>query len=777
MISRRVSYPFALLLGGMLMISYLLLLLFVAYEGQSRLRAHQDNELTLRVQSYARDLQYVIGRSEKNLRDVAEDKVVYTYFANRALGMSMAYGLGASQHKLSGLLQDNQEGHLREGVPVYSRLAILDVSGQVIADTGQNEGRFVPLPQDILLASSPRRSLLIQPRDQTLLFYQLVPVYRHEQLQAILVAELNPAQLLRLIARKEHQDQASRVQLMTPNGALLAWDSYSTTVDHQREQPIRQEVEIDGQRLEILGWFESLGNRDLFTSNWFIAAISLLAFPVIAGGIVLLRINNNNLVLETRVDLAAQQQQRLAQQNQLLQREVEKRQRSQRQLAYQANHDVLTGLPNRKAGQDALERAIRQARLQDSQVLLMFIDLDNFKHINDTKGHHYGDQLLVQSAGRLRTLMREGDTLARFGGDEFLIILSDVADRGAARGRAEALLRLFDQPFDVDGEAFHVSTSIGMTLYPEDGNDANELIQRSDAALYRVKERGRNGFSFYDAIIDQMARRRLKLDAKLRAAIEQAQLEIHYQPILALEHQQIIGAEALVRWHDPELGPISPAEFIPLAESNGLIHRLGEQVLSTACRQAAEWQALCPLQLSVNVSSVQFHQGERLLAEIRRVLASSALPPQCLTIEVTESLLLGNHKDLNSQLQSLADSGISLAIDDFGTGYSALSYLQAFPFDKLKIDRSFLRHLDRNQADKSLVQAILAMAQALGLQVVAEGIEEAWQGEFLIQHGCQFGQGFYYGRPVPAEAFEAMLRDAPRLSPLPVADAVASRPH
>ncbi len=754
---RRPNSQLAFLFGGLLLISYLVLLLLVAHEGQTRLRAHQDNEVSLRVNNYARDLQYFFDNSEAELTSLAEDKTLYTFFANRALGMSMAYGLGASLHKLSSLMDQCRQTYLKEGEPVFQRLILLDLNGRVIVDTGPTRPQFNRLPLAEMQRASTSARLWATVVDGRLSIVQLVTVLRHDQPQATLLAELNPEQIRRLLASQEHDFQASRLELMTPKGPLIAWDSYGE-LDFMEPNNLYQNIPVLHTPFEIRGWFQPMSNRDLFTSNWFIAGISLLAIPVMVGFFFLLRINNNNLVLQTKVSLSKQQQLRLSEQNERLHQEVVRRQESEQMLAYQASHDTLTGLANRLAGQRALEQAIEEARAVKGQVLLMFIDLDNFKHINDTQGHHCGDQLLVQSAQRLSLAVGEANTVARFGGDEFLLILSHQGDREEARRRAQTLLRVFDAPFNVEGETFYVTTSIGMALYPEDGVDAKQLIQRADAALYRVKEKGRNDFSFYDEGINQMVQRRMQLDAKLREAIERNRLQVHYQPILDLEQNRIIGCEALVRWTDPKLGPISPAEFIPLAERNGLIHRIFEQVLSTASADAARWQSLTPLTLAVNVSSAQFHQGKALQDCVQKALTRSGLPAQQLVVEVTESLLLDNHKDLHSKLQALVDLGVRLAIDDFGTGYSALSYLQRFPFSELKIDRSFLRKLDSENSDRCLVEAILAMAKAMSLNVVAEGIEGLEQAHFLKARGCQCGQGFYYSPALPAEAFEPLLR-------------------
>ncbi|GAA5189987.1 putative bifunctional diguanylate cyclase/phosphodiesterase [Ferrimonas gelatinilytica] len=760
-------HSLAFILAGAVLIAYLLLLLLVAREGQSQLSEYQDNELTLRVSNYAREMNYFLSNSQARLKALTEDSVVHTYFDNRALGMSMTYGLGASKYQMAQLLRQNQQRFEKEGKPVFERLVMMDFRARVLADTDPAGAILEELPLSAMYHAGERHRIIARRDGGKLVLLQLATVFRHDQPQAILVAKLNRAQITQVLSSQEQPEQASRLQLKTPEGALLAWDAFSSSRAFDDPRNIAHTLPLAVPGFAIQGWFLPLANQDFFTSSWFVAALSLLAFPVVLGFFFMLRMNSRNLVLQTKVGLAARQQRSLADKNQQLLQEVEKRQRSEKLLAYQASHDTLTGLPNRKAGQEALAQWVAKAQAagQGEQVLLMFIDLDNFKHINDSQGHHYGDQLLVQSARRLGEGADGQGMVARFGGDEFLVIQGQLADRDVARAQAARILRLFEAPFDLEGGRVYASVSIGMALYPEDGVEGNTLIQRADAALYRAKEQGRNGFSFYDASMDHFAQRQVLLDSKLRQALEERQLSVNYQPILALNTGRIVGAEALVRWRDPELGWISPAEFIPLAERNGLIHKLGDQVLAQACSQAARWQALSPLQIAVNVSSIQFRHGEALCQRVLETLDRTGLPAKCLTIEVTESLLLDNHKDLSATLQPWVAHGVGLAIDDFGTGYSALGYLQRFPFSKLKIDKVFLNKLDTSAPDRSLVEAILAMARALGLEVVAEGIEHDWQAQFLRQRGCHFGQGYLYSPAVTAEEFERLLHQESQHQP------------
>jgi diguanylate cyclase (GGDEF)-like protein len=387
----------------------------------------------------------------------------------------------------------------------------------------------------------------------------------------------------------------------------------------------------------------------------------------------------------------------------------------------------------------------------------MFIDLDNFKQINDTLGHPAGDFILKKTGLRLTDSVRDSDVVARIGGDEFLVIIPNLSSHEEAELLASKLIHIFEQPFYFQQTEFFVSSSIGMSIYPDDGSTTDDLLAHADTAMYQVKEEGRNGFRFYNANMNQDVERNLEIDARLRQAVTANQLDIYYQPIVNLSNDKIIGAEALLRWNDEKLGAVSPEEFILIAERNGLIHKLGELALNSACKQAAQWQSIQPLSIAVNFSCMQFRQHDLLLDQIKSALENSGLAANLLDIEITESLMFNHSAATIKLLDQLHNMGTQLSIDDFGTGYSALSYLQKFPFNKLKIDRSFLIDLETNPSSKELVNAIVAMAKALGLKVVAEGVESEWDRDYLKQQNCDFAQGFFYSHPIPADEFERLL--------------------
>lgn len=431
---------------------------------------------------------------------------------------------------------------------------------------------------------------------------------------------------------------------------------------------------------------------------------------------------------------------------------------AEERLLHQANFDNLTHLPNRQLAEDRLSQALKSAHRNQQKTVLMFIDLDDFKKVNDTLGHDVGDRLLVQAAERLKSAVREDDTVARYGGDEFLIIVGNLDQAMDAEPIAEKVLDAFSHPFEIGSERLIVSTSIGLSVYPDDGEDTVVLLKNADTAMYRAKESGRNAFSFFMPSMNQEIVRRLEIEKRLHGALERGELSLHYQPMVNARTLELVGAEALIRWHNDELGRVPPDDFISLAEQTGLIEPLGEWVLRTAAAQVAVWRREHSERffMAVNVSPRQFRNAaiKRVVTE---VLEQHALPPGALEIEVTEGLLMKARKETRQLLRELYMQGITLSLDDFGTGYSSLQYLQQFPFKVLKIDRSFIHDLHRNEKNRAVVRATIAMARGLGLTVVGEGVETREQLEFLRESGCHLIQGWYIARALPAADFTRLF--------------------
>jgi len=435
------------------------------------------------------------------------------------------------------------------------------------------------------------------------------------------------------------------------------------------------------------------------------------------------------------------------------------RKESEQRLHFLANHDPLTRLPNRAMLQERVEHSLRIAQRQNKQIAVLFIDLDRFKIINDTLGHNAGDRLLQEAAERLHECLRDSDTIARQGGDEFVVLLEDFGqDEQYLVGVARKILAALARPFVLLGQEVSVSASIGISIYPRDGQEMAVLLKNADIAMYRAKEQGKNTFQFYASESNVHSFERLALENSLRKAIERKEFILHYQAKVDLASNTVVGAEALVRWKHPELGMVPPAQFIPLAEETGLIVAIGEWVLFEACQQNRAWQeaGLALITMGVNLSGGQF-RDDNLRNSIAMALAQSGLQPSYLELEITESMIMQNPERAVGILQDFRDMGMSTSIDDFGTGYSSLGYLKRFPLDALKIDRSFVKDVPGDINDSVITQAIIGLAHSLDLKVIAEGVETDAQLSFLRKQGCEQVQGYIFSKPLPAEEFALLL--------------------
>lgn len=446
--------------------------------------------------------------------------------------------------------------------------------------------------------------------------------------------------------------------------------------------------------------------------------------------------------------------------------DISERVEFEEKLARLAYYDPLTGLPNRRLFHDRLAQALARAQRNEKLVGILFFDLDHFKDINDTLGHLLGDLLLQAAAKRLTEAVRKDDSVARLGGDEFTIVLTDISNVDDAALIATKVLGLFAQPFQIGGQEVFISTSIGITIYPFDDSDIENLIKNADTAMYRAKALGRNNYQLYDARMGAHSQERLTLETALRKAVQQGELRLHYQPQVLMHYQpqydrfsgQIVGVEALARWQHPELGLLYPDRFIALAEETGLIIPVGEWLLRHACEQSVAWrkQGLPPLRVAVNISQRQLqHKG--IIEQFRRVIAETGADPAHIEIELTESMVLHDQREVKSVLFDLKDMGMSIAIDDFGTGHSSLANLQLLPIDTVKIDKSFVHDIMNDENSAAIAAAVIEMAHKLGIRVVAEGVEMEEQLVYLYSRQCDIMQGYYFGRPMPAADFEKLL--------------------
>ena len=448
---------------------------------------------------------------------------------------------------------------------------------------------------------------------------------------------------------------------------------------------------------------------------------------------------------------------------------ADEKRRADERIEYLASHDGLTDLPNREMFNGLLRHAIDTARRNARHFALLFIDLDRFKIINDSLGHDAGDLLLVEVAGRLRGALRASGVVARLGGDEFVVILEEPSDRAAVEQIAGHLLSVLGQPMQLSGHECHTTASVGIAIYPENGADAATLTKNADIAMYLAKEDGKNGFRFFSGEIKAQSIERLRLETELRRAVARQQFSLHYQPKVDMESGQITGVEALLRWTHPELGSVPPAQFIPLAEETGLIVPIGRWVMREACAQNMAWQhrGLRPVSMAVNLSPRQF-ADEQLLHDVDEALAASGMSPVLLQLEVTESMVMRNVARAVRVLDAIQSRGIRLAIDDFGTGYSSMSLMKQFPIDTIKIDRSFVRDLPQDSEDQAIAQAIISMGKALGMTVVAEGVETVEQQAFLRSNRCDEMQGYLFSKPLPPRELAKLLRTTPLLASPPL---------
>ena len=448
-------------------------------------------------------------------------------------------------------------------------------------------------------------------------------------------------------------------------------------------------------------------------------------------------------------------------------KDVTERKKAEQIISYQAYHDQLTGLANRILFKDHLDLAIAQAKRNQKMLAVMFLDLDRFKVVNDTLGHVIGDSLLKKVASRLKACLREGDTLARQGGDEFTLLLPQIEDREDAIRTVEKMIKSFDVPFQIDGHELYVTISIGVALYPVDGESIDILIKNADIAMYDSKAKGRNRFQCYSGRMNVSFAEKLSIEMQMRKAIDRQEFRVFYQPQIRVGTGRISGMEALVRWSSPLHGSLSPLEFIPLAEETGLILSIGEFVLKSACEQAMLWKnaGLPPLRMAVNISSQQIEQ-DGFCDGISRLLQEYHMDGSMLELEVTEGALLNDGEQMIAKLKMLASMGIKIALDDFGTGYSSLSYLQKFPINTIKIDQSFVRGLPGDTNNVSIVTAICAMAQGLKMNLIAEGVEKSEQLRFLHALNCNEAQGFLFSKPLPGNEITGLLmRNGPLAPP------------
>ncbi len=568
-----------------------------------------------------------------------------------------------------------------------------------------------------------------------------------------------------------HRGQPSAFDQLIENRDMLSTDMLSTYVP-VREAPGGPVMFVFEFHEDVTPFLAGIDH----TTSW-VMLIGLVALCVLHGALfVIVRHGERVIRHQYRERTTAEEALRYVQEtlerrvmdrttelervNAGLEAEIAERRLADQRVAQMAHHDALTGLPNRTLLADRVEQAIARAHRSGRQVAVLFLDLDRFKNVNDSFGHAVGDLLLSAIAARLTASQRAEDTVARLGGDEFIVSISDITRAEDAEKVAARILADLAKPFSISGHELHADFSIGIALYPRDGETAETLLRNADTAMYHAKETGRANYQFFSAQMTERINRRLSTETKLRRALERGEFTMHYQPLMELATGRLDGVEALLRWPQSDQSYVPPAEFIPIAEETGLIVPLGEWVLLEACAQAKAWQAQHPgLRIAVNLSARQFRQ-KNLIGMIEQVLTETQLAPGLLELELTEGMLMQNVEEAAATLDQLHGMGLRLAIDDFGTGYSSLSYLKSFPIHNLKIDRSFVRDISTDPDDAAIVTAIVAMAQSLNLKVTAEGVQTEEQALYLRLLACDLAQGFYFGRPMSVTEFAAHFDNA-----------------
>jgi diguanylate cyclase (GGDEF)-like protein/PAS domain S-box-containing protein len=466
------------------------------------------------------------------------------------------------------------------------------------------------------------------------------------------------------------------------------------------------------------------------------------------------------MLVQYRTAKLHQTNDQLVETNRRLKKAHEQLLQTEKRIRHMALHDSLTSLPNRALLQDRVTQAIVQADRARQSMAVMFVDLDNFKHINDSLGHIVGDHLLCEVSQRLKQCVRKSDTVARLGGDEFVICLTGLESGDQAAALAQKVLAALEQPLLIDAIDLHTSGSIGIGIYPDDGNSVEALMRAADTAMYHAKSKGRGNFQFFTPALDHAAQQRMSIESRLRMALPKGELRLHYQPQVDIATGRIVSVEALLRWRHPGRGFVPPLEFIPIAEECGMITRIGEWVLEEACAQLRRWRDAghSDLCIAVNLSARQMLQPD-FAGQVQGILNNAGLPADALDLEITESVLMQPGEESTATLKRLFDMGVQLSVDDFGTGYSSLAYLKRFPIHALKIDRSFVSGIGQDPSDAAIVSTIIVMARNLRLKVIAEGVETAEQAAFLAENDCALAQGYYYSRPIEADALGILLQE------------------
>ena len=750
--------------AGLLLVIYLLLMLGTTYIAQRNLHAARLNELILSMEKRAAALSYFQVERMADLTNLAQDQSISVYFSNRALGMSLEYGLRASLHYMQNRFQQLVASKRFADEPVYLRLMFVDNEDTHLVDVGKSNGIHEHWDYHEFEQISRPTHTIVQDNDH---FHMLlIQPYHYKNLrQGTIIAEINHAVVFQQLVQQQREGDDPNTFLLTridQSPESLA-DNASNRLDTgdtewiypalpTQDLTAMVKVSVPGTPYTLAA-IPTLGTSgDFLQSPWLLVSLAAIAVFVLLTMIIGYRTQSANLMLQAKWSEEQRQRRRL-------ELAIKKSREYEDKLTYQTNYDQLTELPNRHLAMDRVSQALARAKRLNQYVVAMFIDLDRFKNVNDTLGHNAGDLLIKKAAQRLQQSIRLTDTAARLGGDEFMIILPDIQDFNTAETVCEKIMDNFSYPFTVHGQDFNVTASIGVAIGPNNGTDAKTLMKSADLALHRAKEAGRASYRFFTQEMNRHAEQRQTIENQLLHAVERDELSLHFQPMIKLGDSKTIGVEALIRWFNPSLGQVSPANFIPLAEESGLIVEIGDWVIKRAMETISGLgQEAEHLRIAINVSCRQLLQPTHFLDLLESTLSHNHLSARQIEIEITERLLLEDRPDTVELLYDLKAMGFRLVVDDFGTGYSSLSYLKKFPLDGLKVDQSFIRDMLVDSNDAKLTKAIIAIAHELGMEAVGEGVETSGQADFLRNSGCDIAQGYLFGRPMDASNLYEFLK-------------------
>ena len=674
------------------------------------------------------------------------------------------------------MLQDLSESEARFRVLVENApeaIFVLDTDTEKLIQVNDNLIKLLDIPQEILL-DHPWKEVIPEQQDMDEIFQRCLvgdtPCIEWSFQAGEIICEVR---LIRLPASKQNLIRGSitditvrkraETQMRKLSSALQQTDDAIVITD---PNGIVDYVNFAFERItgysseEVLGKNLKMIRSDKHSDDFYQRLWQTIALGKVFSDVFINRKQDGTLYYEEKTISPLKDENGQITNYISVGRDISGRMEIQERLQYLAHHDVLTDLPNRVLFFDRLEQSLFRATRNKTLLSVMFLDLDRFKNINDTLGHDTGDLVLKQVAMRLKGQLRASDTIARLGGDEFAIMLESIDDIESTKAIALNLIHALSKPVIAGRHELHITTSIGISTFPTDGSDANSLLKNADIAMYQAKNLGKNTFQFYYKEMNELADKHFTLELELRHALENNEFELHYQPKIDLKTNQLIGSEALIRWNNPNLGLVPPVEFIPLLEETGMIIPVGEWVLETACQDLKQWltQGIAPGTVAINLSARQF-SSPNIETKLLNIIQHSKIPPELIEMEITEGLLIQNQNHALRILETLHDNHLTLALDDFGTGYSSLSYLKRFPIDIIKIDQSFIKDLTDNEDDTALVDTIIAMAKALKLKTVAEGIENRAQYQHLKDKGCDIGQGYFISKPMPAEDFAQYLTD------------------